>query len=117
MPGVALYHDGDEGDEMPIAWGFLGVDGAVATLHVEPEHRGKGLALALSKQVMRRGMADEGIFGADRSWISDEVVREKVGGWVHTEVAQYNGASRRVMEKIGGEVLTTAMWTVIELCG
>ncbi|KAJ5119026.1 hypothetical protein N7526_010663 [Penicillium atrosanguineum] len=68
MPGVALYceNDGDasrEGkEEMPIAWGFLGVDGAVATLHVEPEHRGKGLALALSKKVMREGMVPGGYF-------------------------------------------------------
>lgn len=120
IPGVALYHDGNgsgEGeDEMPIAWGFLGVDGAVATLHVEPEHRGKGLALGLSTQVMRRGMASDGTFGAERSGIRDEVDRAKVGDWVHTEVAQYNQASRRVMEKIGGKVLTTVMWTVIELC-
>ncbi|KAJ5299823.1 hypothetical protein N7476_011380 [Penicillium atrosanguineum] len=110
MPGVALYceNDGDasrEGkEEMPIAWGFLGVDGAVATLHVEPEHRGKGLALALSKKVMREGMVP-----------GDEEVRGKLGEWVHTEVAQYNKASRRVMEKIGGEVMSTVMWTVIEL--
>ncbi|KAJ5455218.1 Acyl-CoA N-acyltransferase [Penicillium sp. IBT 31633x] len=44
MPGMAVYLDSDAGDanadEMPIAWGFLGVDGALATLHVEPEHRG-----------------------------------------------------------------------------
>ncbi|KAJ5198235.1 uncharacterized protein N7498_007352 [Penicillium cinerascens] len=120
IPGVAVYHDGNgsaEGeDEMPIAWGFLGVDGAVATLHVEPEHRGKGLALVLSKQVMKQGMAPDGAFGAERSGIQDEAVRAKVGDWVHTEVAQYNKASRRVMEKIGGEVLTTVLWTVIELC-
>lgn len=124
MPGVALYCDNDgvdtssekEGEEeMPIAWGFLGVDGAVATLHVEPEHRGKGLAIALSKKVMREGIVPGGTFGAERSNIQDEVVREKLGEWVHTEVAQYNKASRRVMEKIGGQVMATVMWTVIEL--
>ncbi|OQD77199.1 hypothetical protein PENDEC_c003G00824 [Penicillium decumbens] len=123
LPGMALYYgegdgegDGEDEDEMPIAWGFLGVDGSVATLHVEPEHRGKGLALALSKQVMHRGMAPEGVFGPDRSGIRDEMLRRTLGDWVHSDVAQYNKASRRVMEKIGGEVKTTVMWAVLELC-
>lgn len=131
MPGVAIYYDGDgdrderngekenenEKDEMPIAWGFLGLDGALATLHVEPEHRGRGLALCLSKEVMRRGMAG-GVFAVDdsRNCIRDEEVRSRLGGWVHTEVASYNQASRRVMEKIGGVALTTVSWTVIEVC-
>ncbi|KAJ5668400.1 Acyl-CoA N-acyltransferase [Penicillium maclennaniae] len=103
------------GKKMPIAWGFLGVDGAVATLNVEPEHRGKGLAVALSKKVMKEGIVPGGAFGAERSDIQDEVLRDKLGEWVHTEVAQSNKASRRVMEKIGGEVMATVMWTAIEL--
>jgi GNAT superfamily N-acetyltransferase len=102
-------------DEMPIAWAFLGVDGAVATLHVEPEHRGRGLALSLSKEVMRRGMATEGVFGAKKFGLVDAELRGFVEDWVHAEVAGYNNASRRVMEKIGGKVLTTVVWTVIEL--
>ncbi|KAJ6087193.1 hypothetical protein N7467_006107 [Penicillium canescens] len=125
MPGMALYCDSDSdskdnenesGDEMPIAWGFLGVDGALATLHVEPEHRGRGLALLLSKAVMRHGMAADGIFGAGTIQSGDTLVRDQVGEWTHTEVAGYNKASRRVMEKIGGKVLTTVTWTVVELC-
>ncbi|KAJ5632881.1 Acyl-CoA N-acyltransferase [Penicillium lividum] len=120
MPGVAIYCDesagsGDE-DEMPIAWAFLGLDGPLATLHVEPEHRGKGLALCLSKETMRRGMDPNGVFGADKLEFMDEKLRQKTTAWVHTEVAQVNKASRRVMEKVGGEVLTTVMWVVIELC-
>lgn len=121
MPGVAVYYDPssapeivvDDRDEMPIAWAFLGTDGALATLHVEPEHRGRGLALRLSKEVMRRGMAPGGLFGADSIEIADH--QDRLSGWVHTEVAQYNQASRRVMEKIGGKPLTTVTWTVIEL--
>lgn len=120
MVGTAIYCDSEseaEGDdEMPIAWAFLGVDGPLATLHVEPEHRGKGLALCLSKETMRRGMDPTGIFGADRLDFVDETLRQKTTAWVHTEVAQLNKASRRVMEKVGGEVKTTVMWVVIELC-
>lgn len=124
LPSVAVYRDedpseavadGNEDDEMPIAWAFLGVDGAVATLHVEPEHRGRGLALQLSKEVMRRGMAAESVFGAKGVGIVDEEMRGLVEDWVHAEVAGYNKASRRVMEKIGGRVLTTVLWTVIEM--
>lgn len=123
MPGVAIYYDGDgdgqsanksEEEETPIAWGFLGLDGALSTLHVEPAHRGKGLALPLCRQIMRCGMAS-GVFGAEGLPISD-MDKEKVGGWVHTEVAQYNRASRRVMEKIGGVVLATVIWMVVEVC-
>jgi GNAT superfamily N-acetyltransferase len=121
---VAIYQDnGSASDanqdelenEMPIAWAFLGVDGAVATLHVEPEHRGRGLALSLSKEVMRRGMEAEGVFGAKNVGLVDCEMRGFVEDWVHAEVAGYNKASRRVMEKIGGKVLTTVLWTVIEV--
>ncbi|KAJ5153033.1 uncharacterized protein N7482_009511 [Penicillium canariense] len=131
LPGVAIYYDapgtgtgadtptdnssGEDQAEMPIAWGFLGVDGAVTTLHVEPEHRKQGLAFSLSKEVMRRGMAAEEVFGAHRVGIVDGAGKGLVEGWAHADVAGYNNASRRVMEKIGGPVLTTVVWTVIEL--
>ncbi|KAF3390525.1 hypothetical protein F1880_008998 [Penicillium rolfsii] len=124
IPSVAIYQDHgsasnedqDESEnEMPIAWAFLGVDGAVATLHVEPEHRGRGLALSLSKEVMRRGMEADGVFGAKKIGLGDGEMRGLVEDWVHAEVAGYNKASRRVMEKIGGKVLTTVVWTVIEV--
>ncbi|CAG8910109.1 unnamed protein product [Penicillium egyptiacum] len=117
IPGMAVYFDSVSGDtdETPIAWGFLGVDGALATLHVEPEHRGRGLAVPLSKAIMRRGMSVDGVFGAANVNSEDCQTRERVGAWAHAEVAGYNNASRRVMEKIGGQVLTTVTWTVIEL--
>ncbi|KAJ5469598.1 hypothetical protein N7539_009216 [Penicillium diatomitis] len=127
LPSVAIYHDdgtassardmteGSADGEMPIAWAFLGVDGAVATLFVEPDHRGRGLALALSMETMRKGMSPDGVFGAKQAGVVDERTVKAVEGWVHAEVAGFNWASRRVMEKIGGEVLTTAIWTVIEV--
>ncbi|KAJ5594421.1 Acyl-CoA N-acyltransferase [Penicillium hispanicum] len=135
MPGVAIYcdspaaeaeaeadsagqttHGEEEEDEMPIAWAFLGLDGSLATLHVEPEHRGQGLAIALSRETMRRGMNPNGVFGAGGEYIKDEKLRSRIGEMVHTEVGQHNKASQRVMEKIGGEVFSSVMWTVIELC-
>ncbi|KAJ5396489.1 Acyl-CoA N-acyltransferase [Penicillium cosmopolitanum] len=124
MPGSAIYVDSQQdvaeegdGEEMPIAWAFLGLDGALSTLHVEEAHRGKGLALALSKETMRRGLVADSVFGASALDVQgDEKLVGDIEGWVHTEVAQYNVASRRVMEKIGGEALSTVMWAVIEVC-
>ncbi|KAJ6061210.1 Acyl-CoA N-acyltransferase [Penicillium canescens] len=130
IPSVVIYHDSGkeenvhgcsgssccsskETDEMPIAWAFLGLDGALATLHVEPGHRGQGLAPCLSVETMRRGMDLDGIFSAKGE---DEKVQNHLREWVHADVAQYNMASRRVMEKVGGEILSTVMWTAIELC-
>ncbi|EKV04250.1 Acetyltransferase, GNAT family [Penicillium digitatum] len=117
MPSVAVYFDAGscDSEEVPIAWGFLGVDGALATLHVEPEHRGRGIAVPLSKAIMRRGMSADGVFGAGSVKSEDSEVRERVGAWAHTEVAGYNTASQRVMEKMGGQILTTVTWTVVEL--
>lgn len=89
---------------MPIAWAFLGIDGGLATLHVEPEYRCQGLALYVAKEVMRRGMAEGDIW---RDGGEDEV-------WVHTNVLESNLASRRVMEKLGGETGWTCTWTVVE---
>lgn len=107
IPGVAAYVDqpGD-GEETPIAWVFLGLDGSLATLFVEPEHRGKGIAEALSREVMRRGMAEGGIW---------REVGEDGEVWVHANVLATNRASRRVLEKLGGEVGWTNTWTVVEL--
>ncbi|KAE8351323.1 hypothetical protein BDV28DRAFT_137307 [Aspergillus coremiiformis] len=82
LPGVTIYPDweiqlqpcqpdssnaasgsGDQSPlgEMSIAWAFLGIDGGLATLHVEPEYRRQGLACYVSREAMRRGMAEDGI--------------------------------------------------------
>ena len=66
IPSVAIYHDcGEEEEttvcsqstsiareqnEIPIAWPSLGSEGALATLRVEPDHGGKGLATCLSME-------------------------------------------------------------------
>ncbi|GAB1195813.1 hypothetical protein APSETT444_005078 [Aspergillus pseudonomiae] len=126
LPGVTIYSDrktqlqphlSDSSDaaesspnraplgEMPIAWAFLGTDGSLATLHVEPEYRGQGLASHVSKEAMRQGMAEGGIW---RNY------GEAGEAWVHANVLESNIASRRVMEKLGGEIGWTCTWTVVE---
>ncbi|PGH11157.1 hypothetical protein AJ80_07259 [Polytolypa hystricis UAMH7299] len=127
MPSVALYYNSTEADrtqtnggkqaqdiEQPIAWCFLGSDASLCTLHVEPEHRGKGLAMLVAKEAMRRGMGVKGGFGQD-----DEaglaMSLGDVEKWVFADVAVENAASRRAMEKIGGEMGWTVNWAAIEL--
>ncbi|OOG00231.1 hypothetical protein ASPCADRAFT_204130 [Aspergillus carbonarius ITEM 5010] len=108
LTSCAVYRDSgfvtspDGGEErQPVAWAFLGTDGSLATLHVEEEVRGLGLAGLVGREVMRRGLKDEGEDGNE--------------GWVHANVAMENRASRRVMEKLGGEVGWTVTWTVLEV--
>ncbi|KAL2863431.1 uncharacterized protein BJX67DRAFT_384748 [Aspergillus lucknowensis] len=123
MGGVALYHSHsrpcplrEEGQgsrtglEMPIGWAFLGFDGSLCTLHVEPQHRGKGLAGVLGREVMKRGV---GVF-EPRGGQPDTEGR---GGeeWFYADVAVGNAASRRVMEKMGGVVGWTTAWLVVEV--
>ncbi|KAB8213950.1 hypothetical protein BDV33DRAFT_196506 [Aspergillus novoparasiticus] len=126
LPGVTIYSDcetqlqphlSDSSDaaenssdgaplgEMPIAWAFLGIDGSLATLHVEPEYRGQKLALHVSKEAMRRGMAEGGIW---------RHCGEEGEAWVHANVLESNIASRRVMEKLGGDIGWTSFYCLGE---
>ncbi|RAH40237.1 uncharacterized protein BO95DRAFT_425151 [Aspergillus brunneoviolaceus CBS 621.78] len=115
LPGAAVYAPtagaGDGGTENPVAWAFLGPDGSLATLHVEAEYRGQGLAGRVAREAMRRGMVEDG------RWWNGNGEEDKTGDGmlVHTNVAMGNGASRRVMEKLGGRVGWTVTWTVVEV--
>lgn len=120
MPGVAVYYDGDNSnqespnkeekeEEMPIAWAFLGYDGSLATLHVEPEHRGRGIGMQVSREAMRSGFRAGGIFRAAEGGLRGE---DELG---YTDVLMTNRSSRRVMEKLGGEMVWTDTWAVVEL--
>ncbi|RAK74064.1 uncharacterized protein BO72DRAFT_435805 [Aspergillus fijiensis CBS 313.89] len=115
LPGAAIYAPtagaGDGGTENPVAWAFLGPDGSLATLHVEAEYRGQGLAGRVAREAMRRGMVEDG-----RWWNGNAEDNPAGDGMlVHTNVAMGNGASRRVMEKLGGRLGWTVTWTVVEV--
>ncbi|OJI85727.1 hypothetical protein ASPTUDRAFT_145662 [Aspergillus tubingensis CBS 134.48] len=99
LRSCAVYRDGDV-TQTPVAWAFLGTDGSLATLHVEEEVRGFGLAGVVGREVMRRGIEE------------DEGLND---GWMHSNAAEDNLASRRVMEKLGGRVGWTVCWCVLEV--
>lgn len=96
LVSVGLFHSSAA---EPIGWGFLNKDGSIASLHTEPAHRGQGLAVALSRELL---------------W---QRARQRGGepSWAHADVAHSNRASRRVMEKLGGRVMWTVMWTEVHL--
>lgn len=91
----------------PVGWGFLGKDASLTSLHTEPEHRGKGLAVLLSKELFRQQNEHFCTLGDEGK--DDEVF------WAHADVAENNMASRKVMEKIGGKVEWQTCWIEVEL--
>ncbi|KAL9105319.1 MAG: hypothetical protein Q9227_009486 [Pyrenula ochraceoflavens] len=98
--GVFTLNASGERGKDAIAWGFLGVDGSLSSLHTEVEHRGRGLGVRLSRH----------LFGKQR-----QVFGNGGGQWGHADVAEDNAGSRRVMEKVGGQVMWRNGWVEIEL--
>jgi FR47-like protein len=81
--------------EEPISWAFIGNDGALASLHVEDEWRGKGLAKKLAVKIVKGSMGDEGLG--------------------HAYVAPDNLPSQGVCQSIGGVSLLTRYFVLVDL--
>ncbi|KAL3452829.1 hypothetical protein BJX65DRAFT_155314 [Aspergillus insuetus] len=123
MGGVALYHShssqpvssSEKREEMPIGWAFLGFDGSLCSLHVEPEHRGRGLAGVVGREVMKRGVeVFEPGSGSSEDPGGNSGDRDEEE-WFFADVAVENAASRRVMEKMGGVAKWRVAWMVVEI--
>lgn len=123
MVSAAIFHTSQV---MPVAWGFLGLDGSLCTLHVEPQFRGRGLARFVARRAMRMGMGRGGVFGesepqcrapthGEATKRSDSDGEDGSDAWAHADVAMDNTSSRRVMEKLGAELRWENSWVVIEL--
>ncbi|RFU25339.1 hypothetical protein B7463_g10998, partial [Scytalidium lignicola] len=82
----------------PIAWGFLGPDGSLTSLHCEEEYRGKGLAKAVAQKLFRERVKD---FGPD--------------GFCHADVAEDNMRSQGVCRSLKGSAVWTTYWTWIDI--
>ncbi len=120
---VGLFH---VSSTEPIGWGFLGKDASLSSLHTEPQHRGKGLAVALGAELLRRqhivtsSEEPQPIGGKDTRQANGQTedVEATKGGsytWAHADVSKSNTASRRVMEKLGGKPTWMVMWTEVEI--
>ncbi|KAL2180402.1 uncharacterized protein P884DRAFT_327347 [Thermothelomyces heterothallicus CBS 202.75] len=82
LPSLAIRLD----DGTAIAWGFMGLDGSVKTLHVEEAYRKKGLARALTCKLTRERVPD---YGDD--------------GWGAADVFVYNDKSKALFRSLGGK--------------
>ena len=100
---------GDEGagDEMPVAWGFLGKDASVTSLHTEDNWRGQGVALILAEELIRKSA------NAFCNGKADDKHREIIYG--HADVSEKNIGSRRVMEKLHGQIMWKVTWIEVDL--
>lgn len=88
LPSVAVFPEEEGGEAAgPVAWVFLGVEGNLSTLHVEPEYRGRGLAKAIGMKLLRESVS---AFG------------EELGGLAHADVALENKESNGVCKSLGG---------------
>ncbi|KAI1498258.1 hypothetical protein F5X99DRAFT_336148 [Biscogniauxia marginata] len=94
LPSTAIYLD----DGTPIAWGFLGPDSSLSSLHCEEPYRGRGLAKAVAVKLLRDHLKDYG----------DEGI-----GWA--DVSPNNPASQRVCKSLGGKVGWQIFWSRIDL--
>lgn len=100
---IGLFNE----DEECVAWGMLGKDASISSLHTEPDHRRKGLAEAVSKQLL----ADQIKIFVDHA---DEAASNTIV-YSHADVSKDNLASRKVMEKLGGKVMWKTAWIEVEL--
>ncbi|KAK4230492.1 hypothetical protein QBC38DRAFT_356783 [Podospora fimiseda] len=77
----------------PVAWGFLGYDGTLISLHVEEEYRRMGLAKAVACKVMKENLSK---YGDD--------------GWGAADVFVENEKSQALCKSIGGVMRWTLSW-------
>lgn len=107
----------DEGELT--AWAFIGVDGSLSSLHVEPEHRGKGLAKAVCRRLF--GMLAEDPMGTGfRAVGGMGKGGEGVGvnpelGWASSDVALENLESAGVARGLGGREGWRVRWVSVDL--
>lgn len=107
-------HEGDDegeaerGDQL-IAWAFMGVDGSLTSLHVEPAHRGKGLAKAVGGMLLRGLAGDPGAMGFAPVGEGDVV------GMAHSDVAVGNVESAGVAKGLGGREGWRVRWVSVDL--
>lgn len=98
LPSVGVLNESGK----LVAWGYIGIDGSLATLYVLPEYRGRGLATRVAMELLGRlargEYADLGYAGSS--------------GWVHADVKMGNEGSEGVMRALGGEVwwVSSYLW-------
>jgi ribosomal protein S18 acetylase RimI-like enzyme len=108
LPSVAIYPT--ETSSEPIAWGFLGLDASLTTLHVEPAYRGLGLAKSLSLKLFSEDM---GTYCQHDPTFTEAT--HVMGSYAHADVAVDNKSSQGVCEGLGGKWYFEVFWIRVDL--
>ncbi|KAL8694887.1 MAG: hypothetical protein Q9218_000551 [Villophora microphyllina] len=106
---VRYYLEGAEAGLL-VAWAFLGADGSLNSLHTMPGHRGKGLAAAVVRRLMK-GMLDEG----DEEKPFGEGKRQRGDGWMCSDVYWDNEGGKGVAKGLGGREGWVDHWVGCDL--
>jgi len=93
-----------------VAWGFVGVDGCLSTLHVEAAERGKGLGKAVAGRLVGMVGDSKGEGGGEGGGGGEDG-----RGWVSGDVAVGNEGSEGVMRGVGGKRGWTVRWVAVDL--
>jgi hypothetical protein len=109
LPSRAIFYE-DEPD--PVAWGFVGIDASLTTLHTEHEHRRKNLAVSLAKELLRIQAAQ---FKTPGCKGGEDQRADSRSSWGHADVSEDNTGSQRVMAKAGGWLMWRNCWVQVEL--
>lgn len=87
----------------------MGVDGSLTSLHVEPAHRGKGLAKAVGRRLFRNLVEDARGMGFVAVGVGEG------GLMVHSDVAVGNVESAGVARGLGGREGWRVRWVSVDL--
>lgn len=90
LPNVGILNN----DGKLAAWGYIGIDGSLATLYVLPPYQRRGLATLVATELLKR--LNEGRF-KDLGYSGET-------RWVHADVYDGNAGSEAVMRSLGGKV-------------
>ena len=104
LPSLGLFDQ----DGRPVAWGLIGKDASLSSLHTEPEYRGRGFAELVAKGLM----AEQQRFFVEMKDDTDAV--EDIV-YSHADVSDKNIASNRVMQKLAGKVMWRVAWIELDL--
>lgn len=129
---AGIFYRDDEPN--PVAWGFLAKDASISSLHTEDQHRGRGLAGHVARELLRRavvkdeqrsnrerrrdrgrGRGDGSATGSDEDTRHNNNRVDHIYYYGHADVSESNVGSRSVMEKLGGVPTWKVAWTEINL--
>ena len=112
---MAIRH-GTSDDGSIIAWGFLGPDGSLTTLHTESEFRGTGLAKKVAWKLFGLLKSHDVDSSAEVEGQRDRFVGVRKGEeWNHSDVAGPNPASEGVAKALGGREGWECFWCRVDL--